>query len=137
MLLDICTSSKYIDFFLTLFVSFLIICITDSEYSTSTAQSTESRRGSFGSMSDSPLTVQNLGPTHHLPPHPNTLPLGGEGSNPTAGSDRGYATDSVDGVEEEAYSIPHRREWLSLRVHTGNKWKSPFSCLNSPVGMDS
>ncbi|XP_071491579.1 uncharacterized protein [Diadema antillarum] len=115
----------------------------NSEYSTSTAQSTESRRGSFGSMSDSPLTTQNLNPLPHPQQqaplsHPTTLPLGGDYSTQTTGSDRGYATDSADGgAEEETYNIPHRKEWLSLRVHTGNRWKSPFSCLNSPAGMES
>lgn len=117
----------------------------NSEYSTSTAQSTESRRGSMGSMSDSPLTVQNLVPPHlTLPSQPlNTFPLGGPlgGDNANnltaASSDRGYVTDTTEGPEEEIYNIPHRKEWLSLRVHTGNRWKSPFSCLNSPGGMES
>ncbi|XP_038070609.1 uncharacterized protein LOC119739669 [Patiria miniata] len=90
----------------------------NSEYSSSTVPSSAgSHQGSVSSLSD-------------------TLPPGGTNTvgEPLAlgnGSDMGES-----GFEEEIFRVPHRKEWLSLRVHGNQKWRLlPFGCLN--VGVDS
>ncbi|XP_070540726.1 uncharacterized protein [Ptychodera flava] len=78
-----------------------------SEYSTSTNAGTESRRNSL------------LG---------NTLFPTADGA---ASSSEASGSDIMEGnLDEEAYHVPRRDEWLALRVHAGNRWKLPLGCLN-------
>ncbi|XP_077992627.1 coiled-coil domain-containing protein 142-like [Glandiceps talaboti] len=78
-----------------------------SEYSTSTNAGSESRRNSL------------LG---------NTLFPSSDGA---ASSSEASGSDILDtGIDDEAYLIPKRDEWLALRVHAGSRWKLPLGCLN-------
>nr|XP_006825948.1 PREDICTED: coiled-coil domain-containing protein 142-like [Saccoglossus kowalevskii] len=84
-----------------------------SEYSTSTT-ATESHRNSLS------------GNSLLLPP------TDGVGSSSDASG-----SDVLEGtLDDGAYYVPRRDEWLMLRVHTGNRWKIPLGCLN-PSPNDS
>ncbi|XP_033632964.1 uncharacterized protein LOC117294588 [Asterias rubens] len=89
----------------------------NSEYSSSTAPSVGSHPGSMSSLSDT------------LPPGATTQTMVGDPLSLGNGSDMGES-----GFDEETVRVPHRKEWLNLRVHGNQKWRPLlFGCLNASL----
>ncbi|PIK52402.1 hypothetical protein BSL78_10714 [Apostichopus japonicus] len=89
-----------------------------SEYSVSTAPS-DSHKDGTGTFSD---------PATYTPPiqRAKGTQLAGRNSDPGR-----LANQCESGSEEDLVQLPRKKEWLSLRVHQGNRWKLSFNCLNN------
>ncbi|KAJ8026116.1 hypothetical protein HOLleu_33863 [Holothuria leucospilota] len=91
-----------------------------SEYSVSTAPS-DTHKDSVA-MSDGSATFTP--PIRRAKGHP----LAGRNSDP---GKLALRDKSESGSEEDLVQVPRKKEWLSLRVHQGNRWKLSFNCLNN------